>query len=137
MGVDREVRDNQRDIRDLPDDTPRFDLITLVNLVYYFPVEQRPELFRVLRSRLAPGGSLAIVMNMQEKMADFGVANLNMANASMQWFLLLVEKIKHNKYIENYSSIRWGFHMQKDILIDKYHRLSQNIRRTINAAEKF
>lgn len=72
------------DIRDLPDDTPRFDLITLVNLVYYFPVEQRPELFRALRSRLAPGGSLAIVMNMQGKMADFGAANLNMANASMQ-----------------------------------------------------
>ncbi len=72
------------DIRDLPDDIPRFDLITLVNLVYYFPVEQRPELFRALRSRLAPGGSLAIIMNMQGKMADFGAANLNLVNASMQ-----------------------------------------------------
>lgn len=72
------------DIRDLSDDIPRFDLITLVNLVYYFPVEQRSELFRALRSRLAPGGSLAIIMNMQGNDADFGAANLNMANASMQ-----------------------------------------------------
>jgi len=72
------------DIRDLPDALPRFDLITLVNLVYYFPVEQRTELFRALRSRLALGGRRAIKMNMQGKNADFGAANLNMANASMQ-----------------------------------------------------
>ncbi len=30
------------DIRDLPDDISHFNLITLVNVVYYFPVEQRP-----------------------------------------------------------------------------------------------
>ncbi len=83
-GLTERVEIIKGDIRDLPDDIPRFDLITLVNLVYYFPVEQRPELFRTLRSRLAPGGILAIIMNMQGKMTDFGAANLNMANASMQ-----------------------------------------------------
>lgn len=77
------------DIRDLPGDIPCFDLITLVNLVYYFPVEQRPEFFRALRSRLAPGGSLAIIMNMQGKASDFAAANLNMANASMKGVTLL------------------------------------------------
>ena len=74
----------QGDILDLQDEISRFDLITLVNLLYYFPVEQRPALFKALRSRLAPGGSLAIIMNMQGKESDFGAANLNMANASMQ-----------------------------------------------------
>jgi cyclopropane fatty-acyl-phospholipid synthase-like methyltransferase len=53
------------DIRDLPDNISSFDLIALVNVVYYFPVEQRCELFKTLRSRLAPGGSLVIIMNMQ------------------------------------------------------------------------
>jgi 2-polyprenyl-3-methyl-5-hydroxy-6-metoxy-1,4-benzoquinol methylase len=72
------------DVRDLPDDIPGFNLITLVNVVYYFPVEQRPGLFRALRYRLLPGGSLAIIMNMQGKESDFSAANLNMANASMQ-----------------------------------------------------
>lgn len=72
------------DIRELWDDVPRFNLITLVNVVYYFPVDQRAELFRALRSRLIPGGSLAIVMNMQGKPYDFAAANLNMANAAMQ-----------------------------------------------------
>jgi len=72
------------DIRDLPDDIPGFNLITLVNVVYYFPVEKRPGLFRALRSRLLPGGSLTVIMNMQGKDSDFSAANLNMANASMQ-----------------------------------------------------
>jgi 2-polyprenyl-3-methyl-5-hydroxy-6-metoxy-1,4-benzoquinol methylase len=82
------------DIRDLPDDIPHFDLITLVNVVYYFPVEQRPELFRSLRSRLSPRGSLVIIMNMQGKDSDFGAANLNMANASIQGVTLLPDPVR-------------------------------------------
>ncbi len=72
------------DIRDLPDDVSGFNLITLVNVVYYFSLDQRFELLRALRSRLIPGGSIAIIMNMQGKDSDIGAANLNMANASMQ-----------------------------------------------------
>lgn len=71
-------------IRELPDDLPGFHLITLVNVVYYFPVEQRPGLFRTLRSRLVPGGSLAVIMNMQGRDTDIGAANLNLANAAIQ-----------------------------------------------------
>lgn len=81
------------DIRDLPENIPRFDLITLVNVVYYFPVGQRIDLFKKLRSRLTPGGSLIIVMNMQGKDSDFGAANLNMANASMEGVTLLPDPI--------------------------------------------
>lgn len=82
------------DIRDLPDDISHFNLITLVNVVYYFPVEQRPELFRFLRSRLSPRGSLVIIMNMQGKDSDFGAANLNMANASIQGVTLLPDPVR-------------------------------------------
>ncbi len=72
------------DIRGLPDDIPSFDLITLINLVYYFPEKERPDFFRTLKSRLTPGGRLVIIMNMQGKENDFAAANLNMANACMQ-----------------------------------------------------
>lgn len=83
-GVSENFKIVKGDIQDLPDDIPGFDLITMVNLVYYFPVGQRPKLFKTLRSRLTTGGSLAIIMNMQGKETDFGAANLNMANASMR-----------------------------------------------------
>ncbi len=71
-------------IQDMPKDIPDFNMITLANVVYYFPLEQRSDFFRALRSRLVPGGSLVIIMNMQGKNSDFGAANLNMVNASMQ-----------------------------------------------------
>jgi 4-hydroxy-2,2'-bipyrrole-5-carbaldehyde O-methyltransferase len=42
-----------------------FDLITLYNNIYYFAPEERPALFRSLRSRLAPTGALAITSPIQ------------------------------------------------------------------------
>lgn len=54
------------DIRNPPADlNGPFDLITLFNNVYYFTPEERPVLFCILRSRLAPNGALAIVSLMQ------------------------------------------------------------------------
>lgn len=72
------------DIRDLPSSHNAFDLITLVNVVYYFPFGDRIELFRSLRSKLSHGGSLVIVMNMEGKESDAAAANLNMVNASLE-----------------------------------------------------
>ena len=72
------------DIRSLPSDINSFDLITLINVVYYFPVEKRVELFRTLRSKLSSEGSLAIVMTMEGKDTDVAAANLNMVNASLE-----------------------------------------------------
>lgn len=98
------------DIRDLPDDIPHFDLITLVNLVYYFPDEQRPELFRSLRSRLTPDGSLVIIMNMQGKDSDFGAANLNMANASIKGVTLLPDPVRLSDQLREsgFSTVRFS-----------------------------
>lgn len=42
-----------------------FDLVTLYNNVYYFPVEERVELFRQIRGLLGPGGRLALLSSMQ------------------------------------------------------------------------
>jgi cyclopropane fatty-acyl-phospholipid synthase-like methyltransferase len=42
-----------------------FDLITLYNNLYYFPLEERPALLRNLRTLLAPGGALALLSSMQ------------------------------------------------------------------------
>jgi len=88
------------DFQDLPDDIPPFDLITLVNVVYYFPVEQRTGIFMKLRSKLAPGGSLVIIMNMQGNDYDFGAANLNMANASIQGVTLLPDQVMLKKQLK-------------------------------------
>jgi len=45
-----------------------FDLITLLNVVYYFTEEQRPTLFRVIGELLSPGGKLVLVnMTLGEK----------------------------------------------------------------------
>jgi SAM-dependent methyltransferase len=42
-----------------------FDLITLYNNIYYFPLEERVALFKTLRALLAPEGTLALVSMMQ------------------------------------------------------------------------
>lgn len=82
------------DIRDLPANHNSFDLITLINVVYYFPFGERIELFRSLLSRLSHGGSLVIVMNMEGKQSDAAAANLNMVNASLEGVTPLPNPLK-------------------------------------------
>ena len=54
------------DIRNPPADLGGpFDLVTLYNNVYYFPLEERAALFKKLRSLLARRGSLALLSSMQ------------------------------------------------------------------------
>ena len=72
------------DILSLLSNIEPVNLITLMNLVYYIPVESRVYFFSALGSRLLPEGGLAIVMNMQGKDSDSAAANLNMANASLK-----------------------------------------------------
>ncbi len=50
--------------------TGPFDLVTLYNNIYYFPVDTRVHLFRQLRSLLAPAGSLALVSTMRGRSLD-------------------------------------------------------------------
>lgn len=61
-----------------------FDLILLLNILYYFPLPERLDLLRQLASRLAPDGFLAIAMNCHGRGRDLGAANLNLVNCSLK-----------------------------------------------------
>ena len=61
-----------------------FDLITLFNILYYFPEKDRGELFHDLRAMLSPRGVVAVAMNFQSKGKDVGAANLNLVNCSLK-----------------------------------------------------
>lgn len=61
-----------------------FDLITLLNILYYFPLPERLDLLRHLGSRLTPDGFLAIAMNCHGRGKDLGAANLNLVNCSLK-----------------------------------------------------
>jgi cyclopropane fatty-acyl-phospholipid synthase-like methyltransferase len=80
-GIDEQFQVLVADIRTLPDelDGP-FNLITLFNVIYYFPVAERPTLFRALASMLAPGGAVALASSFQGK--DVWAANLDLATRS-------------------------------------------------------
>jgi cyclopropane fatty-acyl-phospholipid synthase-like methyltransferase len=73
-GIGERFRVLHADIRNPPPelDGP-FDLATLYNNTYYFAPEERPDLFRSLRSRLAPGGALGIVSAMRGKGSAFTI----------------------------------------------------------------
>jgi len=60
-----------------------YDLIILLNILYYFPATEREEFLRKLRSLLAPQGVIAIAMPVQGRGKDLAAANLNMVNCSL------------------------------------------------------
>jgi 4-hydroxy-2,2'-bipyrrole-5-carbaldehyde O-methyltransferase len=61
-----------------------FDLITLLNILYYFPVAERLELLRKLRSLLSEQGTLALAMNFHSRGKDLAAAHLNLVNCSLK-----------------------------------------------------
>lgn len=58
-GITGRIRVEQGDVRDLHPG-PNYDLVTLHNNIYYFPMEERVELLRHLRGFLRSGGSLLL-----------------------------------------------------------------------------
>ncbi len=79
-----------RDIRSQSDALQgRFDLITAFNLIYYLNQDERPDFISLLRSRLSPNGSLALVNNFQSKGRDPMAANLNIVNCSLKGLTVL------------------------------------------------
>lgn len=60
-----------------------FNLITVFNLLYYIPIDERPGFFNLLRSLLLPKGQLALVNNFQSQGVDPAAANLNIVNCSL------------------------------------------------------
>ncbi|MCP4006888.1 MAG: class I SAM-dependent methyltransferase [bacterium] len=72
------------DVRNPPPEVKgEFDLITLYNIIYYFPVEERLEFLRALRVRLSNTGTLALVSTVQGGGRDPMAANLNMVTSSL------------------------------------------------------
>ena len=64
--------------------TGTFDLISLINILYYFNEEDRFDLMNNLCKQLSPDGILIIVMNFNSKGKDAGAANLNVVNNSLK-----------------------------------------------------
>ena len=61
-----------------------FDLISLINILYYFNKEDRLKLLNNLHNMLSPNGILIVVMNFHSKGKDIGAANLNVVNSSLK-----------------------------------------------------
>jgi 4-hydroxy-2,2'-bipyrrole-5-carbaldehyde O-methyltransferase len=61
-----------------------FDLITLLNILYYFPAAERLEFLRKLRSLLSDQGTLALAMNFHGRGKDLAAAHLNLVNCSLK-----------------------------------------------------
>ena len=61
-----------------------FDLITLLNILYYFPVAERSEFLRRLRSLLSEQGMLVLAMNFHGRGKDLAAAHLNLVNCSLK-----------------------------------------------------
>lgn len=61
-----------------------FNLITLLNILYYFPVVERAGFLRTLRSLLSEQGTLAIAMNFHGRGKDLAAAHLNLVNCSLK-----------------------------------------------------
>jgi SAM-dependent methyltransferase len=71
------------DIRNPPDEIKGpFDIVTLFNLIYYFPEKERPELLKRLRELLSNDGRLLLVSFMASKGRDPMGAALNLATSS-------------------------------------------------------
>lgn len=82
-GLSDRVEVRRADVRELHLE-PQFDLVTMHNNIYYFPVEERTALLEHARSLLAPGGRLLLttscrggtlsmeVLNLWFEFADFG-----------------------------------------------------------------
>jgi cyclopropane fatty-acyl-phospholipid synthase-like methyltransferase len=73
-----------------------FDLISLINILYYFNEEDRYVFMNNLCRKLSPDGILIVVMNFHSKGKDIGAANLNVVNNSLKGLYPLphVDEIK-------------------------------------------
>lgn len=83
-GLTDRFRIHHGDIYSLSERAGPFDLISLINILYYFNKEDRHELVNNLRNMLSPGGILTVVMNFHSKGRDIGAANLNVVNSSLK-----------------------------------------------------
>jgi len=84
-GINNQFRVVTGDIRIPPSEiSGLFDLITLNNIVYYFPVGERADFFQSLRKLLSPEGAIAIISYFQSGGEDLAAANLNIVTSSLK-----------------------------------------------------
>ena len=84
-GINDQFKVVAGDIRTPPSEiSGLFDLITLNNIVYYFPVKERAEFYQSLRKLLSPKGALAIISYFQSDGKDLAAANLNIVTSSLE-----------------------------------------------------
>lgn len=79
-GLADRVETRQGDLRTLELE-PQFDLVTMHNNIYYFPVAERVEVLRRVRSLLAPNGKLLLTTGCQGGNIALDVLNLWFTNA--------------------------------------------------------
>lgn len=83
--LDDRIRILHGDVRSPPEEARGpFDLVLLLNVIYYFPVGDRVRLIRSLREMLSPGGALVITTGCGGAGVDLFTANLNLATSSME-----------------------------------------------------
>ncbi len=74
-GLQERVRIEVADVRNY-DEPGTFDVVTLYNNIYYFPVEERVSLLKRLRDRLNPGGILLLTTGCMNGSIEFELVNL-------------------------------------------------------------
>lgn len=75
---------HQGDISSFSEKVGPFDLISLINILYYFNKEDRFNLMNNICKMLSPNGIIIVVMNFYSKGKDIGAANLNVVNNSLK-----------------------------------------------------
>ena len=74
-GLEDRVKIVVEDVRNYRD-PELFDIVTLYNNIYYFPVEERVDLFRHLRSLLKPNGRIVLTTGCMNGSIEFELVNL-------------------------------------------------------------
>jgi len=83
-GLSNRFKIHHGDISALSEKDGNFDLISLINILYYFDKEDRHGLLNDLNKLLSPHGILILVMNFHSKGKDISAANLNVVNNSLK-----------------------------------------------------
>ncbi len=83
-GLTNRFQIHHGDIYNFSEGVGPFDLISLINILYYFNKKDRHELVNNLHKMLSPNGILIVVMNFHSKGKDISAANLNVVNSSLK-----------------------------------------------------
>lgn len=80
-GLQHRLHVEAGDVRDRPSD-PTFDVVTLYNVLYYFPVDERIALLTKLAAFLRPGGRLVLSTSCQGGSAGMQVLDILTSNTA-------------------------------------------------------